>query len=267
MTGTVRRTDTTEPVNYEVVWGLAHDQRTRWVDYGDGSTVSEHAEALATRSFLDLSKHGRKAGFFVNGVHKAGHDFAEEWTAYEREAAHSDAEWAAYQDGARPAADGSIRYADAPQRHVDLSRSVTCPNWGGWAVKAQTAEVIRHTPAAFDMKPYPAWARLTGRFWILAEVIAVTDAAATLRYLTRANTKAEATVMRPPALKLPKPQPHKITYSAGSEVVGNHIAMDGARVDDHGYFFRAWCSCGGFSYCDVDRGARRWAVKSHLAAT
>lgn len=258
--------NTPEPIYYEVLTGIEHNQRQTYVDNGDGSFLSTDAEARATRAWLALIRQGVRAGFFINGEHKAGCDFAEEWAACEQEAAWSDAEWEAYQQGAAPDVDGSIRHTDAPERCFDLSRPVTCPNWRGWVTKGQTVDIVRHTPAAFDMKPYPAWTRMAGRFWILAEVIAVTDVTVTLRYLARDNKKAEATVMRPSALKLPNPQPHKISYSAGSEVVGSHIAWDGARVDDLGYFFRASCSCKGFSFCDVDRDMRRQAVKSHLAS-
>lgn len=75
----------TEPTYYEVVWGIEESERTMRVDYGDGMAYSEHAEANATRVFLEFVRAGRKVGFFVNGKHVNGHDFAEEEAEWERQ--------------------------------------------------------------------------------------------------------------------------------------------------------------------------------------
>lgn len=68
-------------IHHEVYWGIEANERCLWTDHGDGSTVSEHAEALATRALRELAKAGRRVGYAVNGVHRAGDDFAEEWAA------------------------------------------------------------------------------------------------------------------------------------------------------------------------------------------
>lgn len=76
-TGTARAT------YFEVAWGIEANERQTYVDNGDGSFLSADARNRATRAWLNLVKRGVKAGFFVNGQHKAGHDFAEEWAAVE----------------------------------------------------------------------------------------------------------------------------------------------------------------------------------------
>lgn len=222
----------TGSIRYEVVTGIDEADRVAYIDSGDGSWISQDARVRADREYLRLITAGCRVGLFVNGEHKAGHDFAEEWAAWEVEAAQLDAEWAAYQRG-EPIAER--RKPHAPERHFDLSSRHSCPDWRGWATKVQTKEIVAHTQAAFDMKPYPAWTPLGGRFWIVAEVIAVTQTTVTLRYLRRDNTKGVSTVARPPALTLPKPQPHKISYSAGSEPVrepgGPRYGLDGSLIE------------------------------------
>lgn len=74
---------TTEVTYYQVAWGIEETEQQTWIDPGDGSGVGEHAYALACRVLVELHKNGRKAGLFVNGEHRAGHDFAEEWAAAE----------------------------------------------------------------------------------------------------------------------------------------------------------------------------------------
>lgn len=71
----------TEPIYYEVSTGIEHNQSQTYVDNRDGSFLSEDAEARATRAWLALVVQGVAAGFFVNGKHKAGCDFATEYTA------------------------------------------------------------------------------------------------------------------------------------------------------------------------------------------
>lgn len=258
-------TTTTTETRYEVVWGIDEAARVSHIDYGDGTTISRGARHLAERTLLDFAKAGRKAGLFVNGEYKGGHDFAEEWAAWEIEAAQLDAEWHAYQNG-EPEVER--RHLNAPERCFDLNSPRVCPDFRGWATKAQTREIIAHTPAAFDMKPYPAWRRLVGRFWIAAEVIAVTENTVTLRYLRSDNAKGVCTLARPPALTLPKPQPHKISYWAGSEVVqrpgGPRYDFGGTVIEERSYFFRAWCSCGEFRTCTEHADGRRYAVQAHL---
>jgi hypothetical protein len=72
-----------EPTYYEVSWGIGEQQRQTWIDSGDGSSVSDHARALAYRALVELHKNGRQAGLFVDGVHVDGYDFAEEWACAE----------------------------------------------------------------------------------------------------------------------------------------------------------------------------------------
>lgn len=76
---------TTEPIYYEVVWGIEYNERQTYANTGDGSFLSETAEHRATGAWLNLNRQHVKAGFFINGVHDAGHDFAEEWAAAEAE--------------------------------------------------------------------------------------------------------------------------------------------------------------------------------------
>lgn len=83
---------TTTRTYYEVLWGIDESERATWIDYGDGMLYSQHAEANATRAFLEMVKAGRKAEFCVDGVHKAGDDFADEWAQWERWCAAQDAE-------------------------------------------------------------------------------------------------------------------------------------------------------------------------------
>lgn len=84
-----------EPIYYEVPWGIADNERTVRVDYGDDMAYSRDAEANATRVFLEFVNAGRKVEFCVNGVHKAGYDFAAEWAEWDRWCAEQDAEEAA----------------------------------------------------------------------------------------------------------------------------------------------------------------------------
>jgi hypothetical protein len=72
-----------EPVRYGVSWGIEEHERQTYTDNGDGSFLSVDAEARANRAWFDLIKQGVRVGFFVDGVHKAGDDFAEKWAAAE----------------------------------------------------------------------------------------------------------------------------------------------------------------------------------------
>jgi hypothetical protein len=85
-------TAATQTTYYEVAWGIEEHESKTYVDNGDGSFLSEDAEARATRAWLDLIRRGVKAGFFINGVFECGHDFAEEWAAAEAEYAKFAAE-------------------------------------------------------------------------------------------------------------------------------------------------------------------------------
>ncbi len=80
---------TTETTYYEVAWGVEEHESKTYVDNGDGSFLSVDAEVRATRAWLDLIRQGVKAGFYINGKHEAGHDFAEEWAAVEADDAAS----------------------------------------------------------------------------------------------------------------------------------------------------------------------------------
>lgn len=88
-------TTTSERITYEVLWGIEERERGTWVDYGDGMAYSRDAETNATRAFLDLVRAGRKAEFCVNGAHRDGYDFAEEWAAFDRWCAEQEAQDAA----------------------------------------------------------------------------------------------------------------------------------------------------------------------------
>lgn len=88
-------TTISERITYEVLWGIEERERGTWVDYGDGMAYSQDAEANATRAFLDLVRAGRKAEFCVNGTHRDGYDFAEEWAAWDRWCAEQEAQEAA----------------------------------------------------------------------------------------------------------------------------------------------------------------------------
>lgn len=79
-----------EPTYYEVAWGIEENERQTWINPGDGSGAGDHAQALAYRTLVELHKNGRKAGLFVNGAHKDGHDFADEWARAEAEDAAAD---------------------------------------------------------------------------------------------------------------------------------------------------------------------------------
>lgn len=250
---------------YEVLWGIEDRDRQIYIDYGDGSWISQDARHRADRCLLELLTAGVKAGLFVNGEHKGGHDFTEEWADREVEDEKLAAEWQAYLNG-EPVV--QRRRDNAPERHFDLSHPDSCPDFRGWATKGETEEVTTHTPAAFDMRPYPAWRALSWRFWILAEVIAVTETTVTLRYLRADNTKGVSTMARPPALTQLVPQPHKISYSAGSERVHmpgpQRYDPDGRPAEHYSYFFRAQCSCGAFRASAVTADSRRYAIRSHL---
>lgn len=89
MTGTAK-------TYYEVLWGIEDHERQTWIDYGDGTAASLDAAVNAGRLLLEVAKHGGKAGLFVNGVHKAGDAFGEEWAGAEKEAAAGVAAWEAY---------------------------------------------------------------------------------------------------------------------------------------------------------------------------
>ena len=73
----------TATTTYEVAWGIEAHQSTAYVDHGDGSFLSIDAEARATRAWLALIRQGVRAGFYINGEHRHGYDFAEEWAAAE----------------------------------------------------------------------------------------------------------------------------------------------------------------------------------------
>lgn len=57
---------------YEVVWGDDEADRITYADEHDGTFISETADVRATRKFLELSKHGVRCGFFVDGNLTAG---------------------------------------------------------------------------------------------------------------------------------------------------------------------------------------------------
>ena len=65
-------TTTNEQVNWEVVWGADEADRILYVDEGDGSWLSQDAEARATRKFLELLRAGVRVGFYKNGTLDAG---------------------------------------------------------------------------------------------------------------------------------------------------------------------------------------------------
>jgi hypothetical protein len=61
-----------EVTYFEVVWGDDEADRIVYADEHDGTFISETAEVRATSKFLELSKHGVRCGFFVNGNLTAG---------------------------------------------------------------------------------------------------------------------------------------------------------------------------------------------------
>lgn len=63
---------TTEATYHEVVWGDDEADRQTFVDYGDGSFISDTAEARATSFFLGLIRQGVTCGFWTNGRLVAG---------------------------------------------------------------------------------------------------------------------------------------------------------------------------------------------------
>lgn len=84
---------------YEVLWGIEDRDRQIYINHGDGSWISQDAQHRADRCLRELHTAGVKAGLFVNGEHKGGHDFAEEWAAQEVEDEKIEAEWQAYLNG------------------------------------------------------------------------------------------------------------------------------------------------------------------------
>jgi hypothetical protein len=69
--------------NYEVIWGPGEEQRTLYVDAGDGSLVSATAEQRATRLFLEMIKARVRVGFYIDGVFTTGHNVTAAYWAME----------------------------------------------------------------------------------------------------------------------------------------------------------------------------------------
>lgn len=60
-------TPAAETVNWEVIWGEGEQDRVRYIDYGDGLLVSQAAEAMATRTFLEMVTANVRCGIYRNG--------------------------------------------------------------------------------------------------------------------------------------------------------------------------------------------------------
>ena len=70
-------TTTAQVTYFEVVWGDDEADRIVYADEHDGTFISETADVRAARKFLELSKHGVRCGFFVNGHLTAGENVTE----------------------------------------------------------------------------------------------------------------------------------------------------------------------------------------------
>lgn len=68
MATTTTTTITGERVNWEVIWGEDEQDRVRYIDYGDGLLTSQAAEAMATRTFLEMVTAKVRCGIYRNGV-------------------------------------------------------------------------------------------------------------------------------------------------------------------------------------------------------
>lgn len=125
---------------YEVAWGIEEHERTVRIDYGDGMAYSQHAEANATKVFLDFVKAGVKVGFFVNGVHKDGYDFAEEWAAWDEKCEADRKAWRA-EDEAFAASEPAVEhktltglfFANAAEPHLNWSNMHLIRDKSSWA--------------------------------------------------------------------------------------------------------------------------------------
>jgi hypothetical protein len=74
MTTTAIKSAAGERINYEVVWGPDEANRILYVDYGDGSWLSQDAETRAVRKLLELTKAGARVGLYENGTLAGGQE-------------------------------------------------------------------------------------------------------------------------------------------------------------------------------------------------
>lgn len=134
---------TAEPTYYEVSWGIQEHEHQTYIDNGDKSFLSADAEARATRAWLDLTKQGIKAGLFVNGAHKAGHDFADEWASWDVEANRLNKEWDEYVLALAPVEHKTRTFLHTYETHLNWRKVQIVGDPTAWAVCSCGWKVLR----------------------------------------------------------------------------------------------------------------------------
>jgi len=137
------------PINYEVATGIEEHQSQLYVDNRDGSFLSESAEDRATRAWIALIRQGVRAGFYINGEHKAGYDFATEW-------ATADAAWAPVEHTTRTFLHSHATHMNWRKVQIQGDRSAWASCSCGWKVLWDNRELARraarqHREQAYDL--------------------------------------------------------------------------------------------------------------------